>query len=186
MKHLLFLITLLSGCCLQALAYDSDENSGQEQSAVETTDTIEGKTFEEVELVQQTVKHEAHRDIFTVTKAMREGTTTAGELIGQVQGAFYNRATEAVSYMGSTNIKILVDSIDKDDNYIKRLNPARFSRIDVIHNPAGKYQQYDYIGIVFRRIRIAPRWPDRAICGAQLRKLEIKQLGIKSVLPESD
>ena len=117
------------------------------QNAAETqpTDTIEGKTLGEVELVMQTVRHEADRDIFTVTKAMREGVTNAGQLLGRVQGVIYNRATGEISYMGSQNIKILVDSVAKDENYIKRLNPNRFSRIDIIHNPAGEYQSYNVL-----------------------------------------
>ena len=108
-------------------------------------DTIEGKTLDEIVFVEQTVKHEAHRDIFTVTKSMRDGASTAAQMLGRVQGMHYDFASEAVTYMGSTNIKILVDSIEKDENYIKNLSPKRFSRIDVIHNPAGKYREYNAI-----------------------------------------
>lgn len=108
-------------------------------------DTIEGKTLDEIVFVQQTVKHEANRDVFTVTKSLRDGAATAAQMLGRVQGMHYDLVSEAVSYMGSTNIKILVDSIEKDDTYVKNLSPKRFSRIEVIHNPAGKYREYNVI-----------------------------------------
>lgn len=108
-------------------------------------DTIEGKTLDEIVFVQQTVKHEANRDVFTVTKSLRDGASTAAQMLGRVQGMHYDLVSEAVSYMGSTNIKILVDSIEKDDTYVKNLSPKRFSRIEVIHNPAGKYREYNVI-----------------------------------------
>jgi hypothetical protein len=111
----------------------------------ELNDTIEGKMLGEVEIIQETVKHESNRDIFTVTAKMREGVTSVGEMLGRVQGLEYDYATETVKYLGSKKVKILVDSIDKDETYIRRLSPNRLSRVEIIHNPAGQYSDYDVL-----------------------------------------
>lgn len=47
--------------------------------------------------------------------------------------------------MGSKNIVILLDSIERDADYIKNMRNYRFDRIDIIYQPTGKYEGYDAI-----------------------------------------
>lgn len=99
----------------------------------------------EVQITASTVKREGMKESYMVTKAMREGTHEASELLARLNGIHYNYASKEVKYLGSNNIVILVDSVPKDASYIKRLSPKRFDRIDVISNPTGKYAGYDAV-----------------------------------------
>lgn len=101
------------------------------------------KELHEVVVESSNVKTIGNEDIVTVSRKMRRGTGDAAELMGRLPGAFYNPATRELLYLGSKNIIILVDSIEKDASYIKTLNPIRFDRINVVRNPQGKYSGYD-------------------------------------------
>ena len=80
-----------------------------------------------------------------VTSAMRAGRHNAAELLTNISGVHYNPLSMDLTYAGSSKIKILVDSIDKDESYIKRMSPKRFDRIDIIQHPTGIYSEYDVI-----------------------------------------
>lgn len=113
--------------------------------------------------------HTLNTDRFMVTKKMREGVHVAGELLGKLQGVTFNRAKESVTVLGSTNVKILVDSVERDETVIKNMNPGRFDYISIVHQPSGKYAGYDavinfhtrptyrgYDGMLLERVAIIP------------------------------
>lgn len=110
---------------------------------MDTTDLF--KELEEVVVEGSVVKRRGNEDIWTVTEKMRKGTRNAGDLLGKLQGVTYNPVTKDISFQGSKNVKILVDSIERDEAYIKRLGSGRFDRINVIQNPQGKYMGYDAV-----------------------------------------
>ncbi len=109
----------------------------EEVSAVDTLDNLV--------VTASLITRRGNEDIVTVTKDMRKNSHNAGELLGKLQGMHYNPMSTQLTYNGSKNIVILVDSIEKDESFIKRLNPDRFDRINVIHSPVGKYEGYDAV-----------------------------------------
>ena len=109
-----------------------------------STDSIKSQVqLNEIVVKAETVKSHGNRDAYVVTKDMKHGLRDAGELLSRIQDLSYNPMTKEATYLGSKNIVILMDSVEKDEDYIKRLSPNRFDRIDVIHNPTGKYTGYD-------------------------------------------
>ncbi|MDE6578803.1 MAG: outer membrane beta-barrel family protein, partial [Muribaculaceae bacterium] len=102
-------------------------------------------TLAEFVVTESNIRHEGLNDTYIVTKAMRENTHSAGELLGKIEGIFYNPISTELSYLGSKKVMILVDSLEKDDSYIKRLNPNRFSKINIVSLPGGKYADYDVV-----------------------------------------
>ena len=77
------------------------------------------------------------------------GLNAAGQnginLLGNIPGAMYNSINRSLSFYGSRNIIVLVDSIEHDFNYIARLNQKRFDKINITYNPSGKYRGYDAV-----------------------------------------
>lgn len=132
-------IILFSIFSITAIAQNQDSTSVRKDSI-----TL-NKNLSEVVVKGKNVTHSGNKDIYTITRKMREGTISTAQLLGNLPGMDYNLATKELRYKGTNNIKILVDSIDKDESYIKELDHARFSKIDVIHNPSGKYQNYDVV-----------------------------------------
>lgn len=116
------------------------------QEAADTTaSSVSEKALKEVTVTGSTIRTEGNQDIITVTRNMRRGVRDAGELIGRIPGAFHHPVTKEITYMGSKNIIILVDSVEKDQAYIKKLRPYRFDKIYVIAPPQGKYSDYDAV-----------------------------------------
>ena len=100
-------------------------------------------SLDEVTVEASTISHRGARDSYMITKEMKRGLRTAGELLMRVNGAFYNPVSHDLTYLGSRNIVLLVDSMERGADYIKRQSPNRFDRIDVVHQPTGKYSGYD-------------------------------------------
>lgn len=133
--HILTLIIMLLSANIGLWAEERDSVA---------TDSIT-KSLKEVEITAQTVTHQGNHDAYIVTKEMKEGLHSAGELLSRIPEIQYNPLTQAVKYLGSSNIVILMDSLEKSTSFIKNLSPNRFDRIDVVHNPTGKYTGYDVL-----------------------------------------
>ena len=120
-----------------------------------TPDTIRNDTLPDLIVSVSTVSHNPTSDSYMVTKEMRLNTHTAGDLLGKIPGIHYNPMTQEVTHLGSRNVKILVDSVEKEPGYIKRLNPERFARISVTNFPTGKYADFDaVINLVMKKAYI--------------------------------
>lgn len=115
-------------------------------SAKAEADTIKySVNLGDVEVRASNVTHKADRDIYAVTPEMKKGIRSAGELLSRVNGVIYNPMTTDISYLGSKNVMILLDSVPKSAQYIKKLSPDRFDRIEVINYPTGQYLGYDVL-----------------------------------------
>lgn len=94
-------------------------STADENNISAKNDTIKGKDFKEVEVVYETLKRNATQDLVTITQAMRKGSNNTGELLGRLEVMRYDNMSRSLSYMGSSNVKIIVDSIERDESYIK-------------------------------------------------------------------
>lgn len=99
----------------------------------------------EIDVVGSNVTRIGNQDIISVTKEMRQGKNSALELLSDVQTLHYNPLTKEVSYMGSTNIKILVDSVERNQDYILNMPQEKFDRIEVIRKPSGQYSDFEVL-----------------------------------------
>lgn len=91
------------------------------------------------------ITHYGDRDVIRITRSMRKGAYNTAELLGRIPGMYWNRGKNELNYLGSTKILILVDSLEKSNDYVKKLYHLRFDKIDVIQNPHGKYDGYDVL-----------------------------------------
>lgn len=133
------------------------------------TQALPQDTLPELTVEKSVVEHKGKTDTYLITKEMRGDAREAGDILGKISGMHYNPLTKALSYLGSGNVKILVDSLERDDDYIKRLNPDRFIKVNITNFPSGKYSGYDvvvnlvtkplyvgYDGVVIGETRIRP------------------------------
>ncbi|MDE5886362.1 MAG: outer membrane beta-barrel protein [Muribaculaceae bacterium] len=131
-------LLLLYPCLVNALTSTRTDTIPENRYNEERVDSLR-----ELVVTQSTISHDGLNDTYLVTKAMRQNARNAADLLGKIAGVHYNPLTAELSYLGSKKVKILVDSLEKDDEYIKRLNPNRFARITVVSIPGGKYAGYD-------------------------------------------
>lgn len=129
-KLLLCLCFLSSAICAQEL---------------EDNEYVKDTTIFEVVVVGDSIFHYSDKDVYRITKYMRKGSYNTAQMLDKIPGISYNYASKSLSYLGDKNIIILVDSIEKDEDYIKSLKHVRFDKVEVIQNPRGKYASYDAI-----------------------------------------
>ncbi len=118
--------------------------SAQEAADSAATDSLT-KELQEVTVQADVVTQRGNQTTYIVTKEMRRGAYDAGDLLANLPDIQYNRITKEVKFAGRNNIKILVDSMEKNASYIKELTHIRFDKIDVIRFPTGKYADYDMV-----------------------------------------
>ena len=107
--------------------------------------SISTKMLDELVVSQKLVSHMGNTDNYVVTKKMLKDVHDTGELLGKIDGAFYNPLSADLTYLGSGNVIILIDSVERDQAYLKRLNPNRLARISVTNHPSGQYSDYDAV-----------------------------------------
>lgn len=111
----------------------------------DSTATLDGKSIDEVTVSGRSIKQSGDRTNIFITKEMRRGKTNTGEILGDLPGFYYDMAFNTLTFGGSSNIMILVDSLEKDNNFIKNLQHVRFDKIEIIHQPQGLYSGYDVL-----------------------------------------
>lgn len=126
-------------------------------------------TLDSVVITGDNTTHHADRDVVRITRAMRKGARNTAQMLGNIPGIDCDYSNNELTYYGSKNILILVDSIEKSSEYIKELHHLRFNKVDVVPNPTGKYANYDvlinlhtkpdyegYEGNAFEQISVLP------------------------------
>ena len=88
------------------------------------------------------------RDVTVISDALRAGTSLSRELLGKLNGVIYNPYDQSIMVNGSTNVLILIDGIEKDQNMAKTLSPDRIDRVEVIKDPVGKYAADGYKAVI--------------------------------------
>lgn len=92
--------------------------------------------------------HDIDKDSYIINDSLRKGTTFAADMLGNLKGITYNWYDNSISIFGQKNILLLVNGIEKNDDYIKNINPKRIQKVEVIHNPGGRYVSDNYAAII--------------------------------------
>lgn len=141
-KALFFILALWSGL---PVAYGTALTIADVDSLRSSAPDSLSRSLEEVTVTASTVERTGNQERITITRDLRQGAVNTVQMLGNIQGMFLNRSNNSLTYMGSDKIVILVDSMEKDVDYVKALNHMRFDKIDVVHNPTGKYSDYDVL-----------------------------------------
>lgn len=106
------------------------------------------------------VIHKLGKDIWTFTEEMRKNTYDTNDILAKIPGFYLERITRSLSYMGDSNILLLIDGREKGNSFIGDLANMRFQKVEVEQNPTGRYHGYaavlnlitkeDWIGFDFK------------------------------------
>ncbi len=88
------------------------------------------------------------RDVQIVTDKLKAGASSAREVLEKVNGVSYDPYTKAIKVDNINKVKILVDGMEKDLEYIKNLAPDRLKKIEVIRDPGGRYGLEGYSAVI--------------------------------------
>ena len=79
------------------------------------------------------------RTVYGISTDMRKTSTDGLDILRKVPTVQVDYFNEDIKVEGKSNIKIEVDGISRDKNYLKKLHPSQIDKMEVITNPTGKY-----------------------------------------------
>jgi len=88
------------------------------------------------------------KDIQVVTDKMKEGTSNTKEVLDKIPGVDYDRYSNAIKVDNDSKVIILVDGLEKDQEYIKNLSPDRLKKIEILRDPGGRYALEGYSAVI--------------------------------------
>lgn len=138
---------------IMAIAYQKPVFSQEQCDANVLNDTVQltmdsiawNDTIPDVVVIGDSVFRYVDKDLYLITKEMRRNCNNTGEVLGKIPGLHYSRFDKSLSYYGDKNLVILVDSVEKNSDYIKRLHHLRFDKVEIIPSPKGQYSDYDVV-----------------------------------------
>ncbi len=106
------------------------------------------KQLGEVKVVSKANENRIDKEVQLVTKHLREGAVITSDVLGKMQGITYDRYNKSIKVDGSDKVILLVNNMEKDQDYIKNLAPDKIKEIEIIRNPSGRYALEGYTAVV--------------------------------------
>ena len=102
----------------------------------------------EVLVKGSTKTFEIDKDVQLVTAKMRTGTSNTSEVLERMNGISYDRYNRSIKVDGDNRVILLVNGLEKDQEYIKNLSPDRIKEVEIIRNPSGRYSLEGYTAVI--------------------------------------
>lgn len=141
----LLIVCLIACSYLNAKGQDAVSENNDSLAASKNDSVKLSLLLDSVVVQGSNVVRYADRDVWHITKKMRKGASNTAQMLSNIPGFNCNLVTNALSYYGRTKILLLVDSLERPDEYVKELHHMRFDKIDVITQPSGQYADYDVV-----------------------------------------
>jgi len=102
----------------------------------------------EVLVTGSTRNYTIDKDVQTVTAKMRTGSSNTSEVLERMNGVSYDRYNRSIKVDGDSRVILLVNGLEKDQEYIKNLSPERLKEVEIIRNPSGRYALEGYTAVI--------------------------------------
>lgn len=79
------------------------------------------------------------RTIYGIPDGIKKTSTDGLDVMRKVPSVQVDYLNENITVNGKSNIKIEVDGVTRDKEYLKRLHPSQIDKMEVITSPSGKY-----------------------------------------------
>jgi outer membrane receptor protein involved in Fe transport len=79
------------------------------------------------------------RTIYGIPDGIKKTSTDGLDVLRKVPSVQVDYLNEDITVNGKSNIKIEVDGVTRDKEYLKRLHPSQIEKMEVITSPSGKY-----------------------------------------------
>lgn len=106
------------------------------------------KSLNEVSITTSSHENLIDRDEQIVTDKLRAGASNTKDVLDKLNGVEYDRYNNTIKVDNNDKVIILVDGLEKDQEYIKNLSPERLKKIEVIRSPGGRYGLEGYSAVI--------------------------------------
>jgi hypothetical protein len=79
------------------------------------------------------------RTIYGIPDGIKKTSTDGLDVLRKVPSVQVDYLNENITVNGKSNIKIEVDGVTRDKEYLKKLHPTQVDKMEVITSPSGKY-----------------------------------------------
>lgn len=105
-------------------------------------------SLKEVTIKSNSYENKLDKDVQIVTDQLKEGTSNTKEVLDKLNGVDLDRYNNTIKVDNNDKVIILVDGMQKDQEYIKNLAPDRLKKIEVIRDPGGRYALEGYSAVI--------------------------------------
>ncbi|MCH2224943.1 MAG: outer membrane beta-barrel protein [Crocinitomicaceae bacterium] len=88
------------------------------------------------------------KDVQIITDREKNGSTAAKDVLDKIAGISYDDYTGTLKVDNDANIMVLVNGVEKSQEYVQNLDPERLIRVETIRDPGGRYGLEGYTAIV--------------------------------------
>jgi hypothetical protein len=109
---------------------------------------VDENVIEAVNVTGTSNKTYLDKEVQLVTSDMKNGVANTYDVMDKMKGLSYDRYNDKIKVDNDENVVIIVNGIEKDENYIKSLSPDRLQKIEIIRAPSGKYALMGYTAVI--------------------------------------
>lgn len=88
------------------------------------------------------------KDVQIITDEQRVGSTAAKDVLDKITGISYDEYAGTLKVDSDANIMILVNGVEKSQEYVQNLDPDRLIRVETIRDPGGRYGLEGYSAVL--------------------------------------
>jgi hypothetical protein len=88
------------------------------------------------------------KDVQIITEDLKKGATATKNVLDRISGISYDEYSGVLKVDNDANIMVLVNGVEKSQEYIQNLDPERLVRVETIRDPGGRYGLEGYTAIV--------------------------------------
>ncbi len=103
-------------------------------------DAVEAQASSKIDMLDREVK--------IITDKEKQGATAAKDVLDRVAGVSYDDYSGVLKVDNDANIMILVNGVEKNQEYIQNLEPERLLRVEITRDPGGRYGLEGYTAIL--------------------------------------
>ncbi len=109
---------------------------------------IDNETLDAVQIKAKSHHFKVDKDVYVITRKMKVAAANTNDVLDKIKGITYDRYNNNIKVDGQTNVKILVNGLEKDADYISNLNPERIKKVEIIRDPGGRYGLEGYSAVI--------------------------------------
>ncbi|MDX2360585.1 MAG: outer membrane beta-barrel protein [Crocinitomicaceae bacterium] len=88
------------------------------------------------------------REVQIITEELKVGATATKDVLDKIAGVSYDEYAGIIKIDNSANIMILVNGVEKNQEYIQNLEPERLLKVEITRDPGGRYGLEGYTAIL--------------------------------------
>lgn len=104
--------------------------------------------LDEIEIRGDSKTEALDRDVQVITETLKKGATAAKDVLNKISGITYDDYSGTLKVDSDPNIMILVNGVEKSQEYVQNLDPERLLRVETTRDPGGRYGLEGYTAIL--------------------------------------